>query len=134
MSESPVEGSITNLIRWGTRQLTWVRWYYPMAWAISVSGAVGLTLAKFVGLALIYVGYTLPGLLMLSTLLFEVLTGLVAHVIIRKNMHYSDDKFAHSFSYAAMMPIVFFVLAYNNFTSIFTRKITWGGRIYQKPQ
>ncbi len=135
ISESPVEGSIWNFVKWGTRQLTWVRWYYPSAWTwmLSVIGAVTLKIVTVLGFVLLVAGYIIPGLLMVSTIFFEMISGWMAHSILRKNMGYPKDRFGSSFSYAMMMPIVLFVVAYNSFASIFKTEIKWGGRIYRKP-
>ena len=29
VSESPVDDNVWKFIKWGTRQLTWIKWYYP---------------------------------------------------------------------------------------------------------
>lgn len=133
ISESPVDGNIWSFVKWGTRQLTWVRWYFPSIWMVSVIGAVALKIATIFGFVLLVAGYILPGLLMVSTIFFEIISGWLAHSTFRKNMGYPKDLFGSSFSYAMMMPIVFFVLAYNNLASIFKTEIKWGGRIYRKP-
>ena len=100
---------------------------------LSVIGAVALKVATILGFALLVAGYIIPGLLMVSTIFFEIISGWMAHSTLRKNMGYPKGRFGSSFSYAMMMPIVFFVLAYNNFASIFKTEIKWGGRIYRKP-
>ena len=78
-------------------------------------------------------GYFIPGLLMVSTIFFDFLSGFLGHLVIRKNMRYARDKFGSSFSYGLMMVLIMFVVAYNNLSSIFIKKIKWGGRIYHKP-
>ena len=135
ISESPVDGNIWSFIKWGTRQLTWVRWYYPsiVVWMISVIGTVALKIATIFGFVLMATGYIIPGLLMVSTIFFEIISGWMAHSSFRKNMRYDKGRFGSSFSYAMMMPIVFFVIAYNNLASLFITEIKWGGRIYKKP-
>jgi len=133
ISESPVDGNIWSFVKWGTRQLTWMRWYFPSIWMVSVVGAVALKIATIFGFVLLVAGYILPGLLMVSTIFFEINSGWLAHSTFRKNMGYPKDLFGSSFSYAMMMPIVFFVLAYNNLASIFKTEIKWCGRIYRKP-
>ena len=100
---------------------------------VSVVGAVALKIATIFGFVLLVAGYILPGLLMVSTIFFEINSGWLAHSTFRKNMGYPKDLFGSSFSYAMMMPIVFFVLAYNNLASIFKTEIKWCGRIYRKP-
>lgn len=133
ISESPVDGNIWSFIKWGTRQLTWMRWYFPSIWMVSVIGAVALKIATIFGFVLLVAGYIIPGLLMVSTIFFEIISGWLAHSTFRKNMGYPKDLFGSSFSYSMMMPIVFFVLAYNNLASIFKTEIKWCGRIYRKP-
>ena len=132
ISESPVDGNVRSFVKWGTRQLTWVRWYFPSIWIVSVVGAVALKIATIVGFLLLFSGYVIPGLLMVSTIFFEMISGWLAHSTFRKNMGYPKDMFGSSFSYAMMMPLVFFVLAYNNIASIFKTEIKWCGRIYKK--
>jgi len=132
VSESPVDENIWRFIKWGTRQLTWVRWYFPSIWGVSVFGAVALKIATILGFVLLFFGYTLPGLLMVSTIFFEMLSGWIAHSTFRKNMRYPKERFGSSFSYAMIMPIVFFIIAYNNIASIFKSEIKWHGRIYKK--
>ena len=135
VSESPVDASIWNFIKWGTRQLIWVRWYYTstLVWMLSVIGAVALKIATILGFVLLVTGYIIPGLLMISTIFFEIISGWIAHSTFRKNMEYPKDRFGSSFPYALMMPIVFFVAAYNNLASLFITEIKWGGRVYKKP-
>ena len=132
ISESPVDGNIWSFITWGTRQLTWVRWYFPSIWFVSVLGAVGLKIATILGFISLILGYTIPGLLMISTIFFEILSGWIAHSTFQKNMEYPKERFGSSFSYAIIMPIVFFIVAYNNIASIYKSEIKWGGRIYKK--
>jgi ceramide glucosyltransferase len=134
ISESPVDGTLKQLITWGSRQVTWVRWYYPSIWMISVIGAVGLKIVTLLGIVALIFGLTLPGVLMISTILFEIIIGGVAHSTLMKVMRYPKKQFSSSIAYAVVAPLVFFIVAYNNFISIFKKKITWGGRIYKKPK
>ena len=130
--ESPSEESIRSFIRWGTRQLTWVRWYYPLIWTPSVIGITGMKVATCLGFILLIFGFTIPGLLMISTIFFEIICGWQAHLTVKKIMYYPKKRFGSSFSYAMLMPVVFFILAYNNLGSCFKREIKWGGRSYRK--
>jgi len=134
VSESPVDEKTWKFIKWGTRQLTWVKWYYPSAWILGVIGAIGLKVATVSGVVLLGLGYILPGVLMVSTIGIECITGFVGHRILRSHMYVDNKRFGSSLSYALMMPIVFFILAYNNLASVFTREIRWGGRRYHKPK
>ena len=99
----------------------------------SVVGIVALKIATIFGFILFATGYILPGLLMISTIFFEIISGWMAHLAFINNMEYPKGKFGSSLPYAMMMPIVFFVIAYNNLASLFITEIKWGGRIYKKP-
>jgi hypothetical protein len=134
ISESPIEGTIRGFIKWGTRQYTWIRWYYPSAWIFSITSTVALKIATILGVILLAMGYTIPGLLMISTIFFEMISGSAAHAILRRIMQYPKERFGSSVSYALMMPLVFFVLAFNNLASLFKTEIIWGGRTYKKPR
>jgi cellulose synthase/poly-beta-1,6-N-acetylglucosamine synthase-like glycosyltransferase len=131
--ESPIDDTISSFIRWGTRQFMWVRWYYPSAWALSFVGSVGVKLITCLGLFLLITGFTFPGILMISTIFLEMICGWQAITTLKKTMLYPEEKFGSTFYYAAMMPIAFFILAYNNLVSCFKKEIKWGGRIYRKP-
>ncbi len=130
--ESPPEGNIHFIVKWGTRQLTWVKWYYLPSWLISVIGAVGLKIATISGFFLLFLGYTLPGVLMILTIPMEVIIGWIGHIVCKNLMLYPKKKIGSSLSYGLMMPLIFFILAYNNLSSVFKTKINWGGRTYKK--
>jgi len=130
--ESPMEGSLRFIVNWGTRQLTWVKWYYPVWWYLSVIVIVGVKIATVLGFILLAYGFLVPGLLMISTIFVEMIIGGVAHIILRKLMIYPKTRYKSSLLYALFLPIILFILAYNNFASIFKNEIKWGGRTYRK--
>ncbi len=132
IAESPVEGTLKEFITWGTRQLTWTKWYYPQGWIISTLGSIGLKIVTLTGIIALLSGYILPGSIMISTVFIEMLTGGIAHTTIRNHMQYPKQRFKASWHYSLILPLVFFIIAYNDLMSIFTRKITWGGRTYRK--
>lgn len=131
--ESTYDGDFRSFLRFGTRQYTWVRWYYPSSWIFSVIGFCGGKVITIFGFLLILLGWTLPGVLMASTIVFEIINGFVAHRMLRSVMMYPKQKFGSSLSYALMTPVVFFIIAYNNLASVFKKEIIWGGRAYRRP-
>ena len=132
--ESPPERSIRRFIRWGTRQYTWVRWYYPLFWLGSFFGFIGLQVLIVIGVFLLLFGYYLPGLLFCSILLFEVLYGLLGITILPKTMIYPEDRYHSKLGYAFFTPIVFLLLAQNVLASAVKQEIQWAGRSYRKPK
>lgn len=132
--ESPPEHNIRRFIHWGTRQYTWVRWYYPVFWLGSFFGFIGAQVIIAVGLLLLVFGYYLPGLLLSSLILFEILYGWLGIAILPKTMVYPKDRYPSQIGYALFTPLVFLLLAQNAFASALTQKIEWAGRTYQKPK
>jgi len=132
--ESPPETSIRSFMRWGTRQYTWVRWYYPLFWLGSFFGFIGVQIIIVLGLFLLLFGYYLPGILFCSILLFEIIYGLLGITILPKTMIYPEDRFPLKIGYALMTPIVFILLAQNVLASASKREIQWTGRSYRKPK
>lgn len=132
--ESPPEISIKTFLRWGTRQYTWVRWFYPLFWFGSFIGFIGIQIVIFLGILLLLLGYYLPGILMSSLLLFEILYGWFGISTMQKTMVYQKERYATKFGYAIITPLVFFLLAQNILMSLFKREILWAGRIYRKPK
>lgn len=130
--ESPAYEDIRSFFKWSTRQFTWVRWYFPRVWAFSLVGSLWLKFLTCLGFLILIFGFTLPGLLMISTIFFEMIYGSQGFITMRKLMWYPRDRFGKAFSYALMMPVVSFILAYNNIVSSFKREIRWGGKIYRK--
>lgn len=132
--ESPPETSIQKFLRWGTRQYTWVRWYYPVFWLGSFAGFIGAQVIIALGVLLLVFGYHLAGLLLSSMLLFEILYGLLGITILPKTMVYPKERYPSKIWYGFLTPVVFFLLAYNTFASAITQKIEWAGRTYRKPK
>ncbi len=132
--ESPPETRIRSFIRWGTRQYTWVRWYYPVFWIGSFVGFIGAQVVIFLGLLLLLFGYYLPGFLLCSMLLFEILYGWLGITILPKTMIYPKERYPSKIGYALLTPIVFLLLAQNAFASAITQEIQWAGRTYRKPK
>lgn len=132
--ESPPESSIRRFIRWGTRQYTWVRWYYPVFWLGSFFGFIGAQVIIGIGLLLLALGYYLPGLLLSSLIMFELIYGWLGIVILPKTMVYTKDRYPSRIGYALFTPLVFLLLAQNALASALTKKIEWAGRTYRKPK
>ncbi len=131
--ESTYDGDFRSFLKFGNRQYTWVRWYYHSSWIVSVIGFCGGKIITVLGFLLLLSGWTIPGILMASTIVFEMINGFVAHRMFRNVMMYPKQKFGSSFAYAVMTPVVFFIIAYNNFVSVFKKEIVWGGRTYKRP-
>jgi ceramide glucosyltransferase len=132
--ESPPETNIRSFMRWGTRQYTWVRWYYPLYWIGSFIGFIGAQVIIALGVLLLFLGYYLPGLLLCSMILCELIYGWLGIFILPKTMSYPKDRYPSKLSYALLTPIVFLLLAQNAFASAFAKEISWAGRIYKKPR
>lgn len=132
--ESYTDGNLKSFIDFGTRQFTWIKWYYTSAWILSVIASVGVKILTILGFILLGLGLIIPGLIMISIIGFEVICGWVAHKTMKKTMNYDKNRFKSSISYGLMMPVAFFIFAYNNWASIFKKELKWGGRIYKKPK
>ena len=76
----------------------------------------------------------LPGLLLSSMILFEILYGWLGISILPKTMIYPKERYPSKIGYALLTPIVFLLLAQNAFASAITQKIHWAGRTYRKPK
>jgi hypothetical protein len=111
-----------------------VRWYYPVFWIGSFIGFIGAQVIIAIGLLLLLFGYNLPGLLLCSMILFEILYGWLGIFILPKTMVYPKDRYPSSIGYALLTPIVFLLLAQNAFSSAITQEIHWAGRTYRKPK
>jgi len=130
--ENSVGNDTDNFIKWGTRQFTWVKWYYPIEWIISLLRVVGVKILMLLGIILLFFGYTLPGLLMISTFFLEMLYGWQAITTVKKLMLYPKKRFGHSMIYALLMPIALYIISYNYIASAFTREVIWSGKKYRK--
>ncbi|UCD13309.1 MAG: glycosyltransferase family 2 protein [Thermoplasmatales archaeon] len=133
-TETQEETSIKQFMRWGTRQYTWVRWYYPIFWYGSFIGFVGIKLFTILGICLLIIGYYFPGLLMVSTIFLEIIYGWQGITTFQKTMVYPQQRFSSKIKYALMTPIAFFMIAQNVLASSIKREIPWAGRTYKKPK
>jgi ceramide glucosyltransferase len=130
--ESPAEKDIKKFLNWGTQQFTWVRWYNPVLWFFSFCGMVLLQFIMLLGVILLFTGYVLPGLLMVSPLVIEMIYGLVGILTLRRLMQYPREKFGSVAPYFFMMPIINILFAYNLILSSVKKEIKWGGKYYSK--
>ena len=132
--ESPPETSIKRFLRWGTRQYTWVRWYYPVFWLGSFFGFIGAQILILLGVFLLILGYYMPGAILSSLVIFEILYGWLGISMLPKTMAYPKERYPSVIGYALLTPVVFVFLAHNAFTSAITRELQWAGRTYRKPK
>lgn len=133
--ESFFYGDIRSFIRFGTRQLTWVKWYQTSGLAVrtlSVILLVGLKVLPFLGFILLILGYTIPGLLMISRIFLDVIIGWLSISTLKKIMWYPVKRMSSNISFALMTLPASIVLAYNNLASSFKKEIQWGSRTYRK--
>jgi hypothetical protein len=111
-----------------------VRWYYPVFWLGSFFGFIGAQVIIAIGLLLLAFGYYLPGLLLSSLILFEILYGFLGIIVLPKTMVYPKERYPSPIGYAFFTPLVFLLLAQNAFASALTQQIEWAGRTYRKPK
>ena len=130
--ESSTEADIKKFLNWGSQQFTWVRWYYTFVWFVTFIGMLLTQAIIALGFILLFLGYTLAGIVMIIPLLFEMLYGLTGILVIRKLMIYPKSKFGNILPYVFMMPVVFIMLIYNYFLSAFKKEIKWCGKFYRK--
>ena len=130
--ESFDDADIHTLFKWSTTQFTWVKWYYPSIWTISFIGLVGLKVLTILGFILLLSDYMVAGLLMVSTIFFECIYGWIGVSTCKKTMWYPKKRYGFTGAYAVTMPLVFFLLAYNIFASLFKKELIWKGRKYKK--
>jgi cellulose synthase/poly-beta-1,6-N-acetylglucosamine synthase-like glycosyltransferase len=124
--------NIHQFLRWGTREYIWARWYNPLTWGIAFARSIGIKFLTILGAILLFMGFLLPGVLMISTILLEIICGWLAFITVKKTMWYSNQMFRLLISYAAMMPIAFFIITYNLIASSYKKEVLWGGRTYLK--
>lgn len=130
--DSPSEESMKKFLHWSTQQFTWVRWYAPLNWFVSLAGFLMLGFVIFFGAALIFLGQIVLGLIMISPLFFEMIFGLVGIVTLRNLMRYPKKNCKYTYRYGLLTPIVFLLQTYNALSSGLKQHIVWGGRIYRK--
>jgi cellulose synthase/poly-beta-1,6-N-acetylglucosamine synthase-like glycosyltransferase len=125
-------GDEGNFLKWGTRQFTWVKWYYPFEYTVSFLRVVGVKVIIILGIILLYLGYTIPGLLMISSFFLEIIAGWQAISTVKNLMFYPKKSTGSSLVYTLLMPFALFVIAFNYISSLFTREVFWSGRKYNK--
>jgi len=134
ISESPVETNLKKFLGWATGQFTWVRWYSPVIWFLSLGGMAIFQFLILFGFVLLGAGYFLPGLLMISPLPLELVFGCTGFVVLRRLMRYPKEKFGSAFPYIFLMPLINILYTYNMILSGVKQKIKWGGKYYTKKE
>jgi len=130
--ESPAETDIKKFLKWGTQQFTWVRWYNPFIWFFGFCGMLLLQALIPLGFILIIIGFTIPGILMVSVIFFEMICGLTEILVLRRLMCYPKEKFGKITPYALLMPFVYMLFAYSLILSSIKQEIKWCGNYYRK--
>ncbi len=130
--ESPPETSIRSFMRWGKRQFTWLRWHHPVLWFGAFFGFVGAVILAIGLLLLLPFGYYIPGILLSSLILFEILCGWLGIHILPTSMLYPKECYSSKIGYALMTPLAFLLIAQNIIASAINREIQWAGRSYRK--
>jgi len=130
--ESPAETSIKKFLQWGTQQFTWVRWYSPFIWFFGFCGMLLLQALIPLGFILIIIGFTIPGILMVSVIFFEMICGFTEILVLRRLMCYPKEKFGKITPYAFLMPFVYMLFAYSLILSSIKQEIKWCGKYYRK--
>lgn len=130
--ESIPETSLTKFNEWGSRQYTWLRWYYPKIWLPSFIGLVGIKSLTILGILLIILGFYVPGLLMVMIVIFEMIFGWQGIATLQNLMVYPKKRFTSKIYYPLTAPIVFFIIVQNMIISLFKKEITWAGRSYKR--
>ncbi|MGZ4911477.1 MAG: glycosyltransferase, partial [Halobacteriota archaeon] len=132
--ESPPETSIGSLMRFATRQFTWLRWYYPLLWLGAFVGFVGAPIIALGLLVFLFFGHFVAGILLSAMILFEMLCGWLGSYILPKNMVYPKERHTSKIGYALMAPLAFLLVAQNVIASAIAQEIRWAGRTYRKPK
>lgn len=126
--------NIYQFLRWGTREFVWARWYYPFTWSIAFVRSIGVKFLTILGVILLFMGFLIPGLLMISTIFLEIICGGLAYATMKETMWYTNQKSHLIFSYAVLMPIALFIIAYNVLSSFYKKEVIWGERTYLKSE
>jgi cellulose synthase/poly-beta-1,6-N-acetylglucosamine synthase-like glycosyltransferase len=130
--ESSSETRIRQFLKWGTQQFTWIRWYRPFIWYAGLIGIILLHALMTLGFILIFTGFTIPGILMISPIILEMIYGMTEILVLRKLMYYPKENFGSILPYIFLLPIVGFLIAYNYVLSGFKKEIKWCGKYYTK--
>jgi ceramide glucosyltransferase len=126
--------NIHQFLHWGTREFIWARWYYPLTWSIACVRSIGVKFLTILGVILLFMGFLVPGLFMISTIFLEIICGGLAFATVKKIIWYTNQKSHLVFSYAVIMPVAFFIIAYNVLSSSYKKEVIWGGRTYLKSE
>jgi hypothetical protein len=132
--ESATETSIRSFVRWEARQLTWIRWYYPVFWLGGFVGSVGTPLIGLGLLILLLCGSYIAGISLGVLILFGILCGWLGIYILQKNMVYPKERYCSKIGYALMTPLAFLLRVPSVVASATAREIQWAGRSYRKPK
>ncbi len=130
--ESPSETSIRRFMRFATRQFSWLRWHHPVLWLCAFFGFVGVIIIALGLLLLLFSGDYIPGFLLSSLILFEILCGWLGIHILSKNMVFPKERYSSKIGYALMTPLAFLLIAQNVIASAITQEIQWAGQRYRK--
>jgi len=130
--ESPVEPSLRNFIRWGSQQLTWIRWYSLAAWVVYYLGVLFVTAVLVMDAVLFGLGGTLFGMFLGVTIGLEMIYGWVGVLTFQRLMRYPAGTFRYKLWYGLLAPIAFLLYAYNAVVSSVKREIRWCGKTYRK--
>ena len=128
--EAYEEGGFTSLLKWTTKQICWIRFYFPSLWKMAMILNIGLRFTNILGLFVIFIGYPIPGILMFSPVIFDVFRGWLEFNTFKSLMRYPENKFGSAIPHAIIRPFVSFLIAYNLISSLFVNEIEWGGRKY----
>lgn len=130
--ESYADETLSEFLRWGSRQMTWIRWYYPALWFFSFFMFLGLELLIVLGVFFLFTGNFLLGLLFCSSIVFQMTYGYVGFTTLRTVMWYQKERFHSAWLPTVLSPIVFILLLCNMLVSGLNRDIIWCGRTYKK--
>jgi cellulose synthase/poly-beta-1,6-N-acetylglucosamine synthase-like glycosyltransferase len=130
--ESPEETTITTFLKWGTQQFTWMRWYYPFTYYLTFIGFIVMEINIAIGFFALIYSYTIPGILLILTLVMQMLYGVTGIITLQKLSSYPKKKFGRTGLYPLLMPLVFLLFTYNYLVSSVKREIIWTGTHYRK--
>ena len=122
--------NLYELIKWGTRQNVWTKWYYPSLWRKSVIGAITFKTFNIIGVILIITGNIIQGLLLFSPVILDLIKGWQQFLTFRELMLYPKNRFGSALAFMIVSPITPFLITTNLFLSIFKREIEWRGKKY----
>lgn len=132
MVESPVDENLRSFIRWGSQQITWMRWYSPLAWAGYYFGVLFVTAVLVMDAVLFVQGDMLFGILLGVTLALEMVYGWIGVWTFEHLMRYPRERFHYKLWYGLLAPVAFLLYAYNALVSSVKREIRWCGKVYRK--